>query len=345
MLASTVSNPRTSCQYSAFGLHLEAYRAVPGLAPAAAQGEPDVRLWLGVVPAWLAELEQSAQFVRGLGPDPSGAARVTLETVGEFFRLRFEDGTEFFLDRSGTQIWATWPESLTLQDTATYLLGPVFSLVLGLRGTISLHASAVRIGDVAIALVGPPGAGKSTTAASFATAGYSVLTDDVAAIRDDGDAFLIIPAYPRIRLWPESVEMLFGSPEALPRITPTWDKRYLELGSIAHRFEPEPVPLAAIYFLDPRTVDPSAPVIEPEAPRNGLVTLIGNTGGSVLNQESRASTFDLLGRLAQSVPLRRLIPHADSRYLPQLREMVVADIRALHPGACVADESGHSPDV
>lgn len=321
---------------------------MPGLAPIAAQGVPDVWLGLGVVPAWLSELEQSVQFVpvAGLGPDSSDAAGVTLETAGEFFRLRFVDGTEFFLDRTGTQIWATWPEALTLEDTATYLLGPVFSLVLGLRGTISLHASAVRIGDVAVALVGPQGAGKSTTAASFATVGYSVLTDDVAAIRDGGDAFQIIPAYPRIRLWPDSVEMLFGSPEALPRITPTWDKRYLKLGSIAHRFEPEPVPLAAIYFLHQRTADPSAPVIEPEPPRDGLVKLIGSTGGNYLkDQESPASTFDLLRRIAQSVPLRRLIPHANSRYLPKLREMVVADIRALHPGAFVADESRDSPDV
>lgn len=318
---------------------------MPGLSPAASRGPPDLRLWLGVAPAWLAELETSAKFVTGFGPDPSGAAGVTLETFGKFFRLRFKDETEFFFDRSGTQVWATWPESLTLEDTATYLLGPVFSLILRFRGTISLHASAIRIGDVAIALVGPQGAGKSTTAASFATAGYSVLTDDCAPIRDCGDAFHIIPAYPRIRLWPESVEILFGSPEALPRITSTWDKRYLELGSIVHRFEPEPVVLAAIYFLHPRTLDPSAPVIEPQPPRDGLVQLIGNSGIEITGQESAASTFHLLERLARSVFLRRLIPHADPRYLAQLRKMVVADIRALHPGACVQDGRGHSPDV
>ncbi|MGI8704728.1 MAG: hypothetical protein ACR2JJ_02850 [Sphingomicrobium sp.] len=332
-----------SFRYFAFGVHLESDRAVPGLAPAASRGASDVWLWLGVAPAWLAELEASAKFVTGLGPDHSGG--ITLETLGEFFRLRFKDGTEFFFDRLGTQIWATWPEPLTLEDTATYLLGPVFSLVLRFRGTISLHASAIRIGDVAIALVGPQGSGKSTTAASFATAGYSVLTDDCAPIRDCGDAFQIIPAYPRIRLWPESVEMLFGSPDALPRITPTWDKCYLELGNNVHRFEPEPAPLAAIYFLHPRTIDPPAPVIDPEPRRDGLVKLIGNSGGNVTGQGSNASTFDLLGRLAQSVHLRRLIPHTDPRYLPQLRDMVVADIRALHPGACVAAESRHSPDV
>lgn len=318
---------------------------MPGLVPAAFRGAPDIWLWLGVAPAWLAELEPTAKYVTGFGPDSSGSPGVTLETLGEFFRLRFNDGTEFFFDRLGTQIWTTWPEPLTLEDTATYLLGPVFSIVLRLRGTISLHASVIRIGDVAIALVGPQGAGKSTTAASFATAGYSVLTDDCAPIRDCGDAFHIIPAYPRIRLWPESVEMLFGSPEALPRITPTWDKRYLELGSIAHRFEPEPVPLAAIYFLQPRSVDPSAPAIDPEPPRDGLIKLIGNSNRYVIGQESPDFTFRLLGRVAQSIPLRRLIPHADSRYLPKLREMVVADIRTLHPGACVADEGEHSPDV
>ncbi len=173
-----------------------------------------------------------------------------------------------------------------------------------------------------------------------------MLTDDLAAIKDDGDVFHIIPAYPRIRLWPESVEILFGSTEALPRITPTWEKCFLQLDNISLHFEPKPVPLAAIYFLHPRTNAPSMPAIDEEPRRNGLVKLIGNIGSNyILDQVSPSSSFDLLRRLAHSVPLRRLIPHADAAHLPRLREMVVSDIRALHVGACVARNGASNGDV
>jgi hypothetical protein len=224
---------------------------------------------------------------------------------------------------------------------ATYLLGPIFSLLLRLKGTLTLHASAVRLGDVAVALVGPQGAGKSTTAGSFAKAGYPVLTDDVAPLRDGGDVFEITPAYPNIRLWPASVEILFGAPDALPCITPNWDKRYLELGTSVHGFEPNPVRLAAIYFFYPRIADASAPRVEAEPLRDGFVKLIGNTGANyLLDQESPASTFDILRRLADTVPLRRLIPHADPAYLPQLRELVISDVAAL-----CADGGSATPHV
>lgn len=339
---SSISPPQSRFQASAFGLRLEANSDIPGLPHAPFQLQPDVRVWLGVVPPAIANFSQSAQLVPvgASGPD-SFDAMVTVWAVGDFFHLRYKDGTEFYVNRAGTEIWATWPKPLTVHDTATYLLGPIFGLLLRLRGTIALHASVVRIGDVAVALVGPQGAGKSTTAASFATAGYPVLTDDLAPLRDGGDRFEIIPAYPNIRLWPSSVSMLFGGPDALPRITPSWDKRFLQLGSAEHRFEAGPVQLAAIYFFAPRTEDASAPRVEAEPLRDGLVKLIGNIGANyILDQAAPAATFDLLKRLARAVPLRRLIPHADPRFLPQLRDLVVADVGSLEANGDRAAENG-----
>lgn len=319
-------------QYHAFGLRIETNREVPGLTPAVTFGTPDAQVWLGSLPQEFGRLDEisSNSPMSGFEPDDASERWVTVWKHADFFRLRYTDGTEFFIDRTGTQIWAIWPRELTLADTATYLLGPIMNVVLRLRGTIALHASAVRIGDVAVALVGPEGAGKSTTAASFAMAGFPVLTDDIAAIKDGGDAFHIIPAYPRIRLWPRSVEMLFGSAEALPRLTPGWDKRYLQLDNITHQFEPEAVPLAAIYFLHPRSTDLSTPAIDNEPKRDAMVKLIGNIGGNyMLDHVAPATSFDLLQRIARFVPLRRLVPRSDPAYLSQLRDMVVNDVRML----------------
>jgi hypothetical protein len=123
--------------------------------------------------------------------------------------------------------------------------------------------------------------------------------------------------------------MLFGSRESLPLLTPTWDKRYLALGDATHRFEQHAVPLAAVYFLQPRSAG-AAPAIEEESLRAGMVKLLGNLGGNhILDADSPARAFDVLQRLARNVPLRRLTPHSDPAQLGTMRDMVIADVEAL----------------
>ena len=183
---------------------------------------------------------------------------------GGYYRLLYSDGTEFIVDRTGTRIWATWPDTLTLEDMATYLLGPVLGFVLRLRGITCLHASAVAIGDQAIAFLGTAGAGKSTAAVAFAERGYPALSDDVAALSDQEHTFFVQPGYPLLRLWPSTIATLYGPMDTLPRLTPTWDKRYLDLTQNGYRFQQEPLPLAAIYILDERRPDPTAPFPDKE---------------------------------------------------------------------------------
>jgi len=64
-----------------------------------------------------------------------------------------------------------------------------------------LHASAVSIDGKAAIFLGPRGAGKSTTtAAAFGAEGYSVLEDDVVAIRFDEGVLTVVPGVPQLRL-------------------------------------------------------------------------------------------------------------------------------------------------
>ncbi len=115
---------------------------------------------------------------------------------GAYFRLRYCDGVEFVVDRRGTRVWARWPDKATLEDVTVYLLGPVLGFLLRLRGITCLHASAVAVDGQALAFMGPPGAGKSTTAAAFARRGYPVLTDDITALEEKGERFWVLPGGP-----------------------------------------------------------------------------------------------------------------------------------------------------
>jgi hypothetical protein len=225
------------------------------------------------------------------------------EHVGLFYR----DGARFAIECHGREVWADWPENYTLEDACTYLLGPVMGFVLRLRGTVCLHASAVAVDNRAIALVGQPGAGKSTTAAAFACCGFTVLSDDVVALADKETQFLVEPGYPRVNLWPDSVRQLFGSDDALPRITPTWEKRYLPLGQDGYQFASSPLPLGGIYILDGRDETLTAPIIKEISGEQAFILLVANTYVNyLLDQDMRRTEFDVLSRVVSGIPVRRV---------------------------------------
>lgn len=317
---------------SVYGLGLHVNIPIAGLAGLPPAKKVDVFLSLGSLPRELGSAADAAIFYvsqdRGERSEP--ALRVSRLSGAGDYRFDYSDGTAIVVDARGCRVWAIWPDTATVEDTATYLLGPILGFVLRLRGVACLHASAIALGGQAIALVGPPGAGKSSTAAAFAQLGYPVLTDDVAALLDLGTCFKVHPAYPRVRLWPESVASLYGSSDALPRIVPNWDKRYLDLNAPGYRFQPEPLPLAAVYLLGERSADLALPRIEPIGPKAGLMALVSNTYASYLMDKSmREKEFDLLGRLVHCAPVRRLTPSADFACIHDLCEVIVDDFHQL----------------
>jgi hypothetical protein len=216
---------------------------------------------------------------------------------------------------------------MTLEDTLTYLLGPVLGMVLRLRGLTCLHASAVSLGGRALLVCGPAGAGKSTTAAAFAARGRPVLADDVAALERGAGGFTVRGAYPQLRLWPDAVRGLYGGAAELPPLTPNWEKRFLDLAA-AGAFEPGPLPLAAVYLLSGRERD-DAPRIEPVAPTQAVLALIANTYvGWVPDAAAQGRDLALYGRLAREVPVLRAVAHADPARLPELCALLEADAHA-----------------
>jgi hypothetical protein len=266
------------------------------------------------------------------GTDAEGQPLLAISKIdgGAQFKLRYSDETEFLVDRDGTSVRATWSGESTIDDTATYLLGPVMGFVLLLRGVHSLHASAVAVGEQAIAIVGPAGAGKSTTAAAFARLGYGVLSEDVVALESRDGHLHVQPAYPCIRLWPESVQALFGSPDALPLLTPNWDKRYLDLGNGSGSYQQTPLRLAAIYVLGDRCESSITPRVETLSASTPLIALTGNSYVPYLkDKEARAQEFDLLKRVVATVPVRRVIPHSDPGRVARLCEVILDDFAEL----------------
>jgi len=319
--------PEVGFTYSVFGLLLHSNLPIPELVPTKApSSDPVVKIHMNESPTEEIPSEQKTLTYTSAYTDPTGKAALRIWKLadGQFLYLAYFDGAQFWIDRMGTELWAQWPDNLTIEDTATYLLGPVLGLVLRLRGVTCLHASAISVGGRAIAFVGSEGAGKSTTAAMFAQKGCPVISDDVVAITERQGAYYVSPAYPYLCLWSDSVTIVYGPEKKLPSFSANWDKRLLSLAANNLKFEGKQLQLSALFILGERNSQPDSPRVEPLTPKEGLLSLVANSyATNLLDKNMRASEFEFLGRMLRSVPVQRLIPHQDPSYIGRLCDVVL----------------------
>jgi hypothetical protein len=244
--------------------------------------------------------------------------------------LTYPDATQFVIDQAARRLWGTFSPPLTLDDFAVYLRGPIMGFVLRRRAVIALHASALFIGGSAVVLCGPTQSGKSTTAAAMALRGIPVLSDDIAAINFENGRFQIEPGYPRICMWPDAVKELLGRTDALPHLTPNWDKCFLPLDGTRAKFKSQKCLLGAAYVLSPRIADTHAPRIEEISARASLLELVKNTYMNwLLDREQRAAEFEVLSHLVTSIPVRRIVAHSDPARIAALCDLIVEDLQSV----------------
>lgn len=319
--------------YSAFGLHLRSNLPLPGLtASADPRGAPAVDLRLGCLPSGLEAAGRRPVFTTE-GLDLFEVRRHTL--------FVYADGVRCAVAGDGSAVWADWPAALGVDDAALYLLGPVMAFVLRLQGRMSLHAGVFRWRGAAWAVAGGPEAGKSTLTAALAKRGVPVLSDDVAPLVMKNGRFRVSPSQPRVRLWADSADHLFAGGVALPLLTPNWDKRFLDLRDTG-LFEDEELPLAGVLILAERA-ERDAPRVERLAGREGLVAVLAHFHSVwMLPSKPQREIFEVGSRLAERVPLLRLVPPDDPTRLDELCTFVLETVDRL---MAAADVVGGQLDV
>lgn len=128
-----------------------------------------------------------------------------------------------------------------------FTVSEALAMILFQRGYFLLHASAVQIGEQAVVFMGAPGAGKSTTAAAFVKAGCRLLSDDLTAISFDQDNKpYVVPAYPQLKIWENTVRGLGMNVENLERVSEGVNKFAVTPRDL---FPDKILPLGAFYFL------------------------------------------------------------------------------------------------
>ena len=286
------------------GLFIRAGVPLPGL-PAVHAARADVELEL--VDGLAAPFAVRTRFRAGAADDAAARVEIVDDARGDV-AFRYGDGTAFDVDHAArpARIRAAIAPGQTLEDLAAYLYGPVLGFLVRVRGRLALHASCVRIGDGAVLIAGPPGSGKSTTAAALATRGVSVLSDDLTALDlDDRAAPIAWPSFDHLRLWPDGERVVLGEGGRLERVTPTWEKRRYPLDGAA--FAQGPLPVRAILALRPRRGGRA--VVRTLGPSRAVVTLATLTYANyLLDPAMRARELQQLGALVRAVPVHAVTP-------------------------------------
>lgn len=257
--------------------------------PGPLDGTPDITIEAGVV-EW--GEEESWVCVR-----PDGA--VVLSIPG-LVRIRIAEGRHLTVDR----------EAGDRPGWRLFLLGAALGFLCHQRGVFPLHAATVQIGGRTLALMGESGAGKSTLAFALTRRGHRLLSDDLTVLAAGEGAITLLPAYPRLKLWRDTLVAMGQPHEALRRVRDGMDK--FDLQPMAD-FDPSPRPLDGIVLL--RQGEAVSLTRMPTAEAVALLCANVARPQVAYRLGRKAALFFEAARITGAVPLWRLVRPMDFGHL------------------------------
>jgi hypothetical protein len=241
--------------------------------------------------------------------------------------VRWNKVGEFLVASDGRRIACRRFEDASSESFQVYLLGQALSFALVKQGVEPLHATAVVVGDQAVAFLGNNAFGKSTLAASFVEAGHRLLTDDLLVLEERSDRVLAYPGPPRIKLFPRIASRFLGHPVDPVTLNTDTDKLILPLDE--RRVCAYPVALKHIYSLViPRDACRRPDVsIETLSPREAFVESVRGTFNRRLVSPLRLERqFNVMAKLTELIPVKTLSYPRTIARLEDVRRIVLADL-------------------
>lgn len=283
----------------AFGLDLESEREIVGLPLVAGPPRGPLTRIEVAEPGERSE-PADGEVVRMVhGPDGEVTLSVHLDRRGDYL-LTLPGTGAYRVGADGLRVTCFPDPGVEDWRWQRAIVNQVLPLAATVRGFEVLHAGAVGVGGQAVALVGHPGAGKSSTTLNLILQGATFFTDDALAI-EHGDAGLLAHPGAGVSNFPRAERDLMESGEAerLGDVVGGEDE-FKSLLSV--RRQEEPLPLAALYFLH-RGSDGSSTEFEPVR-EAGPSTLLGSTYVlSVRSAQRLANQLDLCATIAREIPI------------------------------------------
>lgn len=255
-----------------------------------------------------------------LGEEPiyaSVAARLFRHDGG--YRIEVDDTGVFDLTEEGGSIRWMPRDDPWWDFGRSHLIGRVLTTSLQLAGVVTLHGSAVELGDGVVGFLGPKHFGKSTLAMRLVESGARLVTDDALPVDLSDGSVRVLPGIQSFRV---SEDDLDRTPSWLGRPGPTGrDGKVilppLPTGQVTGR----PSALSSLYFLNPP--DPSrgpAAVCRRASPQvPSTVRLLSQMKiASMLGSGFACSLLDAAADITSMVPSYELSIVRDLERLPEV---------------------------
>ncbi len=181
-----------------------------------------------------------------------------------------------------------------------FIIGYAMGMLLHQRGRLVLHANAVNMGNEAILFTGSRGKGKSTTTFAMHKKGHKLISDDILSLEFNKKIPVVIPGFPGIKLWPDTLRNMGEYPEVIPKIHLDSEKRFY----YTHKdFSHSKIPLKAIYSIE----SSEKTIIEDLNPHKSIIELIRSSYCYLLfNKKELFKNLEQCGYIVNNTPVKRL---------------------------------------
>lgn len=220
--------------YRLFGLNIASAVQLPATGPLHPQPNvaPDAVIEYGVTPKALTN-----PLIKG----------VRFQAAPGEFLLQVDDVARYYV-QDGNRITITPETKAHNDDILPFLMGSAMGALLQQRRILVLHGSAIEAGGESVVFCGPSGIGKSTLAAGFHQRGFRFLADDLCAVVMHDGRPSVIPGFPRLKLWADTLKRLDTATDNLKSVR--WGTDLKKYFLPVDQCKDLPVPIRSVFILE-----------------------------------------------------------------------------------------------
>jgi len=256
---------------------------------------------------------------------PSGEKLLSYCKQDSYHWLRFQGLADFRISANVKEIFC-YPLPEIPQETIRHLLlDQVLPRCLAHQGKIMLHASAVQLEQGLLLFIGDSGVGKSTLAGDFHQAGQPVVSDDCLWVKENKDQILAVPSYGGLRLWEDSLSVLFAAEQDTHSMAHYSTKKRVPLNENELLRFGRGIPVLAVIVISPPGQTPVSEVILDQlSRREAFIAMMKQTFQlNLMDLERMACHVQALGRIVPRLPSFRLSMPRDYDLLPVVRQKIL----------------------
>jgi hypothetical protein len=306
-------DPSGTSWFSAYGLVIASFIPIPELTPlhresGGADTSADVTIEVGAVPDHLS--------------DPINVG-IVYESSTTQLLVRIPDVAKYWVS-DGNRIVIEPSPDVTPHEVRVFMLGTCLGALLHQRGFLVLHASGIGTPDGAVLFAGVSGAGKSTLLAEMLRRGHRMMVDDVCAIAVGANGRpIVLPSYPRTRLWGETALRLSIETSGLTRTRPTMEKFERQLPD---QFWNQEATLGRIYHLAGANGDELSLTHLGSVEAFGVIQSNTYRDSLVDGFDRRREHFELASAVARAAEVVRVVRPMESFRLVELADLILDDL-------------------